>query len=122
MIIVMKSSSTDGEKEAVKRRLTDLGFDIHQSTGIGQTIYGAIGEVQGLLIEQMQALAGVEDAFRVICNMVSNTVWCFAGNREDSAMVSVVALFYVIWRPRATLLVLSDAIGVFTRVAKSAFI
>ncbi|MBI4617457.1 MAG: 3-deoxy-7-phosphoheptulonate synthase [Planctomycetes bacterium] len=65
MIIVMKENATDEQKERVKKRLTELGFDIHQSTGVLKTIFGAVGQVTGWLVEEMQALEGIDQAFRV---------------------------------------------------------
>ncbi len=65
MIIVMKAGATDVQLDNVKKKLTELGFDIHQSTGVERTIFGAIGEAKGFLVEELQAVEGVEEAFQI---------------------------------------------------------
>ena len=65
MIVVMKSQASEEQKTKVKERLISLGFDIHQSTGVNQTIFGAIGEPDGQITEMLISMVGVQHAYQV---------------------------------------------------------
>ena len=64
----------------------------------------------------------VEYAFRIVGDMIRDTVWSLGRNAEDGVVVWAEALFDVIRRPRARLLVFGDAEAVFTRMAQGALV
>ena len=43
MVVVMQEGATDIQIQKVIDRLTELGFDVHRSTGASQTVLGAVG-------------------------------------------------------------------------------
>ena len=44
MVVVMEAQATEAQIQAVIGRLSEMGFDIHRSTGVTRTVIGAIGE------------------------------------------------------------------------------
>lgn len=48
MVVVMSEKASDENIQNVISKLTDLGFDIHRSTGVNQTVIGAVGDKRGL--------------------------------------------------------------------------
>ncbi|MFC1556702.1 3-deoxy-7-phosphoheptulonate synthase [candidate division KSB1 bacterium] len=65
MVIVMQDNATEDQIQAVIKRLVDLGFDIHRSTGTLKTILGAVGEKRGLDIRNIEVLDGVGEVIRI---------------------------------------------------------
>ncbi len=65
MIVVMKHGAAQSAIEAVADKLRQLGFSIHPSTGVTQTILGAIGDKTGLDEREILVLEGVQDVIRV---------------------------------------------------------
>lgn len=59
MIIVMKPGASDGEINHVIEKLKKLGFGIHLSKGVEQSIIGAIGDKTSLQVETISLLPGV---------------------------------------------------------------
>ena len=43
MLVVMQQGATEEQIEAVIERLTELGFDVHRSTGVMHTVLGGVG-------------------------------------------------------------------------------
>ena len=65
MVVIMHPRADEAEVEAVIDRLNDYGFDVHKSTGVNQTVLGAIGVKPEFDIRNIKVLAGVSDVFRV---------------------------------------------------------
>ena len=66
MIIVMQREATDTHIEAVVKRIREHGLEVNISRGTERTLIGAIGDERKLDQEQMEALAGVEQALHIL--------------------------------------------------------
>jgi 3-deoxy-7-phosphoheptulonate synthase len=65
MVVVMDSEATEEQIQTVIGRLTDLGFDIHRSTGVVRTVLGAIGDKTGIDPRDIEVLPGVHEVVRI---------------------------------------------------------
>ena len=65
MLIVMKKSTSDEQLQNVKQFLVDHDFDFHQSTGARQKIIGVIGDTETITPEELKALPGVLEVFKI---------------------------------------------------------
>jgi 3-deoxy-7-phosphoheptulonate synthase len=66
MVIVMRAHAAEHEVEAVRRRVEDLGFRAHTSSGSERTIIGVIGDERPIDPEVFEVLAGVERVVRIL--------------------------------------------------------
>lgn len=65
MVVVMETGAPEALVEAVIERLNDFGFDVHRSTGVNQTVLGAIGVKPDFDVRHIKVLDGVADVYRV---------------------------------------------------------
>lgn len=65
MVVVMEENATEDETQRVIFKLTRMNFDIHRSTGVNQTVLGAIGDKRGLDIRILELLPGVQKVIRI---------------------------------------------------------
>ncbi len=65
MVVVMETGATEEQVEAVIASLSDHSFDVHRSSGVNQTVLGAIGVQQEFDIRHIKVLDGVAEVFRV---------------------------------------------------------
>ncbi len=65
MIVVMKTSCSQGEIEGVVARIQQLGLKPHVSQGVERTIIGVLGQVFPELHDTLQLLPGVEEIIPV---------------------------------------------------------
>jgi 3-deoxy-7-phosphoheptulonate synthase len=65
MVIIMRESATPGEIQQIMEKLTELGFDIHRSTGAAQTVLGVVGDTKSLDIGDYECLPGVKEVIRI---------------------------------------------------------
>ena len=65
MIVVMDKTATDKNVEKVISILNEYGFDVHKSSGIQQTVLGAIGVKPDFDTRELQMLEGVSKVFRI---------------------------------------------------------
>lgn len=65
MIIVMHTTATRVEIQAVVERLTEHGFDIHRSTGSNQTVLGVVGVASDIDPRDYELMSGVAEVVRV---------------------------------------------------------
>ena len=65
MLIVMKKAVTQDELQNVKQYLVDQDFDFHQSTGANRVIIGVIGKTATIDPDDLKALAGVLEVFKI---------------------------------------------------------
>jgi len=65
MIVVMDKSASEKNVEKVISILNDYGFDVHKSSGIHQTVLGAIGVKPDFDTRELQMLEGVSKVFRI---------------------------------------------------------
>ena len=65
MVVVMQVGASGPLIEAVIGQLSELGFDVHRSSGVHQTVLGAIGVKPDFDIRQVQVMDGVAGVYRV---------------------------------------------------------
>jgi len=65
MVVIMKRDASQEEIEAVIANLSAFGFNIHRSSGVNQTVLGAIGVKPGFDHRIIRGLKGVADVKRV---------------------------------------------------------
>lgn len=65
MVVVVEEHATEKEIEGIIKVLNDFGFDVHRSTGVNQTVLGAIGVQPNFDIRQIELLPGVAHAYRI---------------------------------------------------------
>src|SRR6266545_3025780 len=65
MLVVMQEGATEEQVENVIGRLTDLGFDVHRSTGVIHTVLGAVGGNYDFDLAVFEVMDGVKEAHRI---------------------------------------------------------
>jgi len=65
MIVILETGTTEKQIEEIIRVLHDHGFDVHRSTGVQQTVLGAIGVHPEFDHRQIELLDGVAEVVRV---------------------------------------------------------
>lgn len=61
----MQQGAQESQIQSVIQRLNDFGFDVHRSSGVHQTVLGAIGVKPDFDIRHIKVLDGVADVYRV---------------------------------------------------------
>lgn len=61
----METGASEAQVEEVIGKLNSYGFDVHRSTGVNQTVLGAIGVKPDFDIRHIKVLDAVGDVFRV---------------------------------------------------------
>ncbi|MCL5671366.1 MAG: 3-deoxy-7-phosphoheptulonate synthase [Acidobacteria bacterium] len=65
MVVVMEEGATEEEIQHVINKLMDMGFDIHRSTGVRQTVLGAVGAKIDFDTRDIGLIDGVEEVLRI---------------------------------------------------------
>lgn len=65
MVVVVEHSATEQDIEHIIKVLHECGFDVHRSTGVTQTVLGAIGVKPDFDTRQIELLPGVAHVYRV---------------------------------------------------------
>lgn len=65
MVVVTEPGASEKQIEEIIRVLHEHGFDVHRSTGIRQTVLGAIGVQPDFDHRQIQLLQGVAEVLRI---------------------------------------------------------
>jgi 3-deoxy-7-phosphoheptulonate synthase len=65
MVVVMQPGAEEAQIQRVIERLNTFGFDVHRSSGVKQTVLGAIGVKPDFDVRHIRVLDGVADVFRV---------------------------------------------------------
>ena len=65
MIVVMQSSATAENIQAVIEQMVELGFDVHRTTGEGQMILAGVGNPGPFEVAEFTVMTGVQDAHRI---------------------------------------------------------
>lgn len=65
MVVVMQPGAEESQIQAVIERLNGYGFDVHRSSGVNQTVLGAIGVRPEFDTRHIKVLDGVADVYRV---------------------------------------------------------
>ncbi|MCU1237772.1 MAG: 3-deoxy-D-arabinoheptulosonate-7-phosphate synthase [Candidatus Solibacter sp.] len=66
MLVVMQQGATEEQIEHVIERLTDLGFDVHRSTGVIHTVLGGVGGKYDFDLAIFEVMEGVKEAHRIV--------------------------------------------------------
>jgi 3-deoxy-7-phosphoheptulonate synthase len=66
MLVVMQQGATEPQIQAVIDRLTDMGFDVHRSTGVVHTLLGGVGGSDDFDLGIFEVMEGVKEAHRII--------------------------------------------------------
>jgi 3-deoxy-7-phosphoheptulonate synthase len=65
MLVVMQAGAKEGQVQNVIDRLVALGFDVHRSTGVIQTILGVVGARPSVDTRELELLGGVAQVVRI---------------------------------------------------------
>jgi len=65
MIVVMQEGATEPQIQNVIDRLTELGFDVHRSTGVIHTVLGGVGGHDDFDLAIFEVMDGVKEAHRI---------------------------------------------------------
>ncbi|MGD0338443.1 MAG: 3-deoxy-7-phosphoheptulonate synthase [Bacteroidota bacterium] len=65
MVVVVEKNATEADIERIIKTLQDMGFDVHRSTGVNQTVLGAIGVQPDFDTRHVQILPGVVEVYRI---------------------------------------------------------
>jgi 3-deoxy-7-phosphoheptulonate synthase len=65
MVVVMRERASDAQVQSVIAKLTEMGFDVHRSTGALRTVLGAVGGTRQFDIALLEVLDGVQEVHRI---------------------------------------------------------
>jgi 3-deoxy-7-phosphoheptulonate synthase len=65
MLVVMQQGASEQQIDAVIDRLTELGFDVHRSTGVIHTVLGGVGGKEEFDLGVFELMEGVKEAHRI---------------------------------------------------------
>jgi 3-deoxy-7-phosphoheptulonate synthase len=65
MVVVMQEGATEDQIQGAINKLMEMGFDIHRSTGVRQTVLGAVGAVADFDTRDIELLDGVAEVVRI---------------------------------------------------------
>jgi 3-deoxy-7-phosphoheptulonate synthase len=65
MVVIMEPGAEERQIQHVIERLNEYGFDVHRSSGVKQTVLGAIGVHPEFDVRHIRVIDGVADVYRV---------------------------------------------------------
>jgi len=65
MVVVMQEGATEEQTQRAISKLMEMGFDIHRSTGVVQTVLGAVGAQPDFDVRDIELLEGVQEVHRI---------------------------------------------------------
>jgi 3-deoxy-7-phosphoheptulonate synthase len=65
MIVAMQDEATEQHIQDVIERMVELGFNVHRTTGMQQTILAGVGTPAHFDVVEFKVLPGVHDAYRI---------------------------------------------------------
>src|ERR1700677_3012292 len=65
MIVAMQHGATEEHIQQVIERMSELGFNVHRTTGAAQTILAGVGAPEHFDVSEFKVLAGVFEAYRI---------------------------------------------------------
>ncbi|CAN5745747.1 3-deoxy-7-phosphoheptulonate synthase [soil metagenome] len=65
MVVVMQERATDEQVQQVIAQLTQMGFDVHRSTGALRTVLGAVGGNRQFDTRLLEVFEGVQEVVRI---------------------------------------------------------
>src|SRR5262252_8855613 len=85
MVVVMRERATDEQVQNVIAKLTEMGFDVHRSTGALRTVLGAVGGSRQFDTALLEVLDGVQEVHRITepYKLASRTF------RPDNTVISI---------------------------------
>ena len=66
MLVVMQEGATEPQTEAVIKRLVDMGFTVHRSTGVRHTVLGGVGPQDDFDPAVLEVFEGVKECHRIV--------------------------------------------------------
>ncbi|MGH9470335.1 MAG: 3-deoxy-7-phosphoheptulonate synthase [Terriglobia bacterium] len=66
MVVVMEQGATEEQVRAAIDKLMKMGFDVHRSTGVLQTVLGGVGGLVDFDIRELELLDGVQEVHRIV--------------------------------------------------------
>ena len=85
MVVVMEQGASESQIEAVISTLNAYGFDVHRSSGINQTVLGAIGVQRDFDVRIIKVIAGVATVHRVTENYkFASRAW-----KKESSVIDI---------------------------------
>ena len=66
MLVVMQEGATEAQTEIVIKRLVDMGFTVHRSTGVRHTLLGGVGPIDDFDPAALEVMVGVKECHRII--------------------------------------------------------
>ncbi len=66
MIVVMQEGASEEQIQSVISRLMGMGFDIHRSTGVLQTVLGGVGAKPDFDTREIELMEGVQEVHRIV--------------------------------------------------------
>ncbi|MGH9355394.1 MAG: 3-deoxy-7-phosphoheptulonate synthase [Terriglobia bacterium] len=66
MVVVMQEGVPETQIQAVVDKLLKMGFDVHRSTGVLQTVLGGVGAKADFDVREIELLEGVQEVHRII--------------------------------------------------------
>jgi len=65
MVVVMNENATEEQIQSVISKLIEVKFDVHRSTGVNQTVLGALGDKRGVDARNFELMDGVHEVLRI---------------------------------------------------------
>ena len=65
MIVAMQEAATEEQIHTVIERLVELGFNVHRTTGVEQTVLAGVGTPAHFEVDEFKMLPGVQEAHRI---------------------------------------------------------
>ncbi len=65
MIVAMQEGAAEEQIQRVIEHLVKIGFEVHRSTGVRQTVLGAVGARADFDIREIEVLDGVQEVHRI---------------------------------------------------------
>ncbi len=66
MLVVMQEGASEIQTEAVIKRLVEMGFTVHRSTGVRHTVLGGVGPLDDFDPATLEVLEGVKECHRIV--------------------------------------------------------
>lgn len=66
MVVVMEEGATEEQIRAAIDKLMKMGFDVHRSTGVLQTVLGGVGGLMDFDTRELELLDGVQEVHRIV--------------------------------------------------------
>lgn len=65
MIVAMQETATEAQIQQVIQHLTEMGFSVHRTTGVRQTVLAGVGARTDFDVRDLEVLSGVEQVHRI---------------------------------------------------------